>query len=530
MSLFEVLLKEEKKVRNPEKLRREIDANVRDARKEIASRNYRKAASLFHDAADTAHRLNERAALEYTLEAAKLFLKEKDYFNTGWEFRNASLIMRDWKDYHASEEYIRKAIGIFSSINRNYAAKWCYNLLGEVLEERGDIYGAFEAYKRSMEIQNEDEIRERMETLAKKLPHLFVYPEAKEAARKGDDAKFLLVVKNISEYAINDISVRDGSNRKIGKIGTIHPEEEKTLKASRKMGGESMESPFETISYTLPDGRRISEEIRKIEVRPKTNIGMDLYLKGRPGKGSSFFLVALVSNPLKSDVTDLVLRTAFPRDFIVQPLTGFSAKRIGPGKSRAFVFRIVSLGMGSGTVTIEAHYGKKDGRTAERLEAVANEIGNLPENVKIKAGSPGKISPELMQKLARIQRGRLYLRSIMRPLPASIPEKNMKTMTNRITLDTNDTSLVIFQLLEQFDWLFMDPEPSDSPGNFHVAGKSVINNRALNLRISVREEKGKVSVEFKGYSDTEEELEKMLPRFAEILSESFAALSGSGSS
>ncbi len=520
--------KEEKKIG------REVEKILREAKRNLRKKNYENAASLYKKASLLAHKIGDKKAVEYALEAVKYNLKIKKYFGVGWSYRNAAMFSKDFKDFDNAISFAMKAIDYFSKTNSFYAVQWCYNIAGEASEERKDYFSAARYYRKSLEIKKKQTIEKRLERILKEVPHPTIeqIPDRQEV-REGEEVTFKIRIKNESPETLSDICVFNEDNEKLCFLENVEPGNEKlfTLKERAKEVG-MMDSPFKKIQWKTKE-KQFEDEIEPSEVLVKPNIEIKPYLKNKPEVGGYSYFVISVKNNSSSPITNVRLNVDFPIELKVKPITGYLLEKILGKEEKGFVFEILPTIVGKTRIEPEIKFEDCEGlEHRERMESfLLEEVIEPPKSMDIGEPLSRPLPKEDIERVKKLQDLKKYISSVMVPLEISEPEyismtKNFYNVTRGYTLRGVDIENVSKHILEECkETKLVGAHKFEDETLYLFAGQSTREKRTYLLTAVAKEDGKLVHIAFKLYSDKEENLEDILSKIAEIIKHTIVIMS-----
>ena len=158
--------KDEKETRKTEK---EIEKLIKKAEHSKDKEDYTKAVAFYQEASRLAKSIDDRRAVDFSMDAARHSIKLGDDFKAGWSYKCAADHSFFFEDYNNTINFALKAIEHFSKSNSMYAVQWCYNILGKASEKIKDYDLAIKGYRKSLEIEYSEEIEKKLKDLLKRV-------------------------------------------------------------------------------------------------------------------------------------------------------------------------------------------------------------------------------------------------------------------------------------------------------------------------------------------------------------------------
>lgn len=516
------------------KMGREVEKVLRDAKRNVNREDYENAASLYNRASFLAHKIGDKRAVQYALEAAKFSLKIKKYFSAGWSYRNAALFSKDFKNFDNAINFALKAIEYFSRTNSFYAVQWCYNLAGEANEEKGDYLSAAKYYRKSLEIEKDKDIEKRIKRILKEVPHPTVEQTAdKEEAKEGEEIEFRIKIKNESPETLSNIRVLNEDNEKLCFLESIEPGNEKlfTLKI-RARGVGTMLSPFKKVQWKTKN-KQLERDIEPYEVLVEPNIEIKPYLKNKLRIGKYSYFVVSVRNNSSSPITDIKLSVDFPVELKVKPVTGYYLEKISSSEEKGFVFEVLPTIVGKTRTAARIRFMDSEGREhVKRVESfLLEDVSEPPKGMGIEEPPSRSLPKEDFERMKRAQELKKYLSSLISPLEISEPEyvsmtKKFYYATNGCTLKDVDVGTVSKHVLEECRGAKLIGAHEFEEGSLYLfAGYSIKEERTYLLTVVVKGEEKIVHLALKLYSDKKENLEDTLSKILEIIKHTVVVMS-----
>ena len=519
--------KEEKKVE------KEIEKVLREAKRCAKKKDYEGAALLYKKVSLLAHKIRDKRAVEYALEAAKCNLKIENFFNAGWSYRNAALFSKDFGDFDNAVSFALKAVDYFSKTGSSYAIQWCYNIAGEASEEMKDYFSAAKYYRKSLEIERKAEIEKKLDDILKKVPHPVVeqVPD-KEEVREGDTITFKIRIRNDSPEVLADICLLGEDGERICSAETIEPGDEKILCLEKKAEGVLLGSPIKKVKWKAKGGD-FAEEIEQVEIPVKPNVEIKPYLKNKLRVGGYSYFVISVKNNSPSPITDVRLFVDFPLELKVKPVTGYRLEKILGNEEKGFVFKILPVTVGRTRIEPEIRFKNLEGlEYRERAGPFfLEEVLEPPKEMKIGEGHEETVSEKEMERIKMIQESKRYISSLMVPFEISEPEyiamtKKLYHATKGCTLKGIDLDDVSKHVMEECKGAkLVGLHKFDNEMLFMFAGKSRKEDRIYLLTVVVKEENGLIHLAFRLYSDRKENLNELLSKIGEIIKHAIVVMS-----
>lgn len=144
---------------------KEIEKLVKKAEKAKDKEDYPKAVALYQESARLAKSIDDKRAVDFSMDAARYSLKLGNNFKAGWSYKCAADHSFFFEDYNNAINFAMKAIKYFSKSDSMYIVQWCYNVIGKASEKIKDYDLAIKSYKKSLEIEHSGEIEKKIKNL-----------------------------------------------------------------------------------------------------------------------------------------------------------------------------------------------------------------------------------------------------------------------------------------------------------------------------------------------------------------------------
>ncbi len=506
-------------------LEKRLEEILKKIRKSRRSCDRKETSSLFQEAARISHLLGDRKAIEYYAESAKISLGLGDRYNAGWSYRNAALMCFEFGDYEGSVKYSLKALGMFRKENVRYGLQWCYNLIGEAEEKLGKASSAVKYYTKSLEIAGDDEIEKRVRGLMKSVPNLSVRQWSdKSSAREGETVEFFISLTNSSGSGIRNIRIIGGDSSVLSELETLGPGEEKVFSAKIKRVKDSPSSPFRRIKWNTPDGEEFETAVGEIRTESRPDVEMRAYFDQKPVLGKQSHFVIFVRNRSDSDISDVRLILVFPVEIKVNPVSGYSIKRIGPGEEEGFVFRILPTVIGKTLLRPSVIYvqGKESYEEAMKPFFIEESL-EIPRDKNMGNLSPSRVSPEAMRKLTSVQEAKREMSRKFEKKTLSEPDyirrkENLFSCSRGFSLKDVRLPEVISNVREEMrDFYPVGEHKSGDHCLLLYSARSDEDKRLVLVTFLIKEVKGIVHVALKLYTNREKGMKEFADRFTDVM-------------
>lgn len=506
-------------------LEKRLEKILDEIRKSRRSGKRKETASLFQEAARISHLLGDRKAIEYYAESAKASLSLKDRYNAGWSYRNAALMCFEFGDYEGSVNYSLKSLEMFRKENVRYGLQWCYNLIGESKEKLGRISSAVKYYTKSLDIAGDDEIEKRVRSLMKSVPNFSVRQWSdKASAREGEEVEFFISLRNPSASEIRNVRILDGNSSVLSELKALGPGEEKVFSAKIKKGEGSPVSPFRRIKWSTPDGGEFEKEFEEIRTESRPNIEMKAYFDQKPVLGKQSHFVIFVRNRSDSDISEVKLSMIFPVEIKVNPVSGYSIKRIGPGEEEGLVFKILPTVIGKTLLRPSITYMQGKESYEESMKPFFMEESlEIPGDKKIGSLFPSKVSPEAMKKVTSVQEAKREMSRKLEKKPLSEADyirrkENLFSCSRGFSLKEVKLSEVISNIKEEMrDFYPVGEHKSGDHYLFLYSARSEEDKRLVLVTFLMKEVRGIVHVALKIYTNKEKGMKEFADRLTDVL-------------
>jgi len=162
--------------------------------------------------------------LEYLMKGVECSERTGKAFNTGWLYRIAGRAALEKKDYSRAVQYALKAAEYFQKSKCIYAVQWSYNLAARASELKGDLYSAIDYYRKSLGIEEDREIRKKLDNLKGKIPHPLVRVSSdRERVREGEGCRITAGVENRGKEVLRGIKLTDREGKSLEKLDRLYP-------------------------------------------------------------------------------------------------------------------------------------------------------------------------------------------------------------------------------------------------------------------------------------------------------------------
>jgi tetratricopeptide (TPR) repeat protein len=509
-----------------------VEKFLAKAEKAAKRGDYAEAASAYQEAARLAEPIGDRRAVDFCVEEAKCNAKLGKDFNAGWSYKCAAVYSLSSSDFNNAVVYAGKAIEHFLKADSMYAVQWCYNLIGQAAEKKGDNALALESYTKSLEIGYSEEIDERIRNLSGHAACLFVEQKCgKDVAKEGEKIDVFITIRNDMKEPASGIKVLGEKSNELESIASLLPGEAKTFRY-RMAAFEDAKTPFREVVWKDAKGARMSRLIEPVGICVIPNIEAKPCISDRMQVGKKSLFVVLVSNNSKQPISDIDIELQFPVELKVRPVTGYSMDRIGPGEEKGFVFSILPMTVGKTmlkpSIIFQDSYGR---RYVKKLEAFALEESlPLPGGAGIKTADTGRPAEKGdLYRLKYTEKFKRYVESVIRPKEMDEAAyvklaKQMHSATKGYTLKDVDIETVSGHVMEECrSFALAGEHSSENHRLFLFSGES--RDSPYLLTVVIKDDDGLVNVAFRLYSDREEELEDLVEKIADIVEYTVIAMS-----
>ncbi|MBN2042202.1 MAG: tetratricopeptide repeat protein [Candidatus Aenigmarchaeota archaeon] len=531
MNIFDVM-KEEKKFYNKEKLQHNLDDLLEKIKKSRRDEKFEKTALLFREAGNVAHLLGDSRASEFYMSSAQENLKAKNMYNAAWAYRNAALVSFENGDYGNTISFSQKSAELFEKSHTQYGLEWCFNLMGEALEKTGKNSEAIKYYKKSLDIQKDEEIEERVSQLMKKTPEISVdHNSDKDSVKENGNAEFRLEVRNLSNGTIKEIKVMDSGSKMIDSLGNIKPNEIHVFKKSVRAGKNGVSSPFSRIEWETSDGDKTEREIEPIEIKIKPNVGINAYFREKPSVGKQSFFVVFVRNDSEKEITNVCLHMDFPVEIRVKPVTGYVLEKIQPGEEKGFVFKVLPTALESVMLKPSVTYEHCRRNFEETMEPFfMKDTLELPEDKTISREPSRILDNRMIEKMNEAREEKRFIVSRLEPFQISEIDfiefqKEMASVNTGFSLKNTKIEETFSLIKEELKDLYLVSERrNDESCLLLYSCKTRGEGETYLLKIVIKEERGIVFVVSRLYSDKEDGLDDLLTKISRVLEHTITAM------
>jgi len=505
------------------RVEKEIDRLLNRAEKAAKRGEYSEAAFAYQESAKLAKSVNDRRAVDLCIEEAKCNMKLGNDFNTGWAYKCAAVYSLAFNDFSNVVNFATKAIEYFSKTNSIYAVQWCYNLIGQAGEKKGDYDLAAKNYRRSLEIEYSEEIDKKIGNLSKLVPSLLVEQRCeKDIAKEGEKIDVILTIKNGTREPANEIKILGGKSNELESIPTLRSGESKTFKY-KLAAFENAKPLFCEITWKDAKGEKKGKIIEPPRICVIPNINVKPYLRNKLEVGKKSLFVISVSNNSKERIEDINIELSFPVEFKVYPVTGYSIDAIGPDEEKGFVFKILPTIVGKTIMKPEISFkDANDRRYVKNVEPFVLEESLGPTNkMQPKTEIEKPVEKSDLERLRHTERFKRYLESFISP--KNIDEfayikltKQLHSSTKGYTLTNTEVKTVSRHIMEECRSFALCGEySSENHALFMFSGESKDGTTYL-LTVVVKGEDNLVHVAFRLYSDKEDETDSMVEKISDI--------------
>ncbi len=150
------------------RIEKEIEKLVKKAKRAVDREDYSKAVSLYQESARLAGSINDKRAVDFSMDAARYSLKLGNNFKAGWSYKCAADHSFAFNDFNNAINFAMKAKKYFSKSNSMYIVQWCYNIIGKASEKIKDYELAKKSYRKSLEIEYSEEIDGKLKNMLKR--------------------------------------------------------------------------------------------------------------------------------------------------------------------------------------------------------------------------------------------------------------------------------------------------------------------------------------------------------------------------
>ncbi len=531
MNIFEVM-EEEKKYFDKDKLQHHLDDLLKKIKKSRRDETFERSAILFCEAANIAHLLGDSRATEFYMSSAQENLKTKNIYNAAWAYRNAALVSFENGDYTNAISFSQKSVELFEKSHTQYGLEWCFKLIGESFEKSGKTGEAIKYYNKSLEIQKDEEIEEKIKHLMKKTPEISVsHNSDKDSVKKNGNAEFRLEIRNLSNDIIKEIKAVGADSKIIDSFQNLGPNEIHIFKKTVKTGNNSASSPFHLVEWDTVQGDRFEREIEPIELKIKPNIGMNAYFREKPQVGKQSFFVVFVRNDSGSDITNVRLRMDFPVEVKVKPVTGYTFEKIQIGEEKGFVFKILPTALEKVTLKPSVTYDYNGKSFDETMEPFSmNDTLELPEDKTISNDTSKILDNTMLEKMNDIREEKRFINSRFEPFQMNEIEfiesqKEMASVNKGFSLKNtsiNETFSLIKEELK--DLHIVSERENENSSLLCYSCKTRGEGEKYLLKIVIKDEKNIVFVVSRMYSDKDDGLDDLLSKISNILEHTITAM------
>lgn len=512
---------------------KEIEKLVKKANRAKDREDYEKTVALYQEIARLAGSIKDKRAVDFCLDAAKHSLKTGEDFKTGWSYKCAAVYSLAFKDFNNTINFGLKAIEYFSKSNSMYAVQWCYNLIGEASEKIEDYDLAIKSYRKSLEIEYSEEIDKKLKNLLKIIPHPTINQECEEEfTKEGKQTGIKIRVSNETKEILNNIKIVDEDSNEIETIPSLKPGETKTFRY-RLVAEEGMKSPLSKVIWIDADGEKKEKKIGSLCIHVKPNIEIKPYLKNTLEIGKHSYFVISVMNHSKHPIEDVNLEIKFPVELKVQPVTGYSMKRVEPMEEKGFVFKVLPTVVGKTIVKPVVNFRDINGKFYRETPEpfMIEESLEAPPTLPIKTGPMMPVKKENIDQLKRTEEFKRYVESFMHPKEMSEPEyvkltKKFRPVSTGYTLKGVDIETISNHVMEECKGMKLVGEHAFGDERLYMfAGGSTKTERTYLLTVVVKKENDFMHVAFRLYSDKEEGLDDFLGKVVNIIKYTIIAMS-----
>lgn len=494
----------------------------------LAEKDYTRTAWLYQLLARMCRtRKDYDQCLDHLMHGIEYSEKTGNDFSTGWLYRIASHAAREKGDYSKAVQYALKGVGYFKKAGSVYAMQWCYNLAARASALKGDLYSAIGYLEKSLEIEDDKEVRKELEGLKAKVPHPEVsVSSSRERVREGEACRFTATVRNRGKLVLRGIKLADRKGRVLDRLDRLYPGDSKALSQeyTGKLG--IMHSRYRKVLWQGPQGV-LEREIGPLEVRvvPNLEVSTSINPKLRLGRPSDF--VVLIRNRSSSPVLDVKLRMGFPKEMRARRETQDSFESIGPGEEKGMVYTLIPTIVGE---SVERNAGieysdEAGNKYQESITPVvfrgALEGEPLPSRTKSEVEK--MLGPEGLKHLERARKKRGYIQGLVTANPLSeaeylalkgrFPSCSRGFTLGGVSLDTISEHILkecsVFTLIGMREFR--------NERLFLFSGRSRNELRTWLLTSAVKKDGRAYNVLFTAYSDKKKGLREFLDNIADIV-------------
>ncbi len=511
------------------KAEKEIENSLAKAGKAVKRGDFAGAMPIYRELARLAESASDRRAVDFCVEEAKCSQKLGNDFNAGWGYKCAAVYALAFNELDAAVNFAAKAMEFFLKADSMYAVQWCYNLIGQAGERKGDYDLAMKNYAKSLEIGYSEEIDRRVKSLADLVPSVAVEHRCgKEAANEGEKVNVLLTVRNDTRETMREMKVLGWKSNVLESIPALKPGESKTFEYSMA-AFEDARSPFHELAWTDPRGGKGVRTIGPPVMCVIPGIEAMPYLRGRPSAGKKSFFVLSVSNNSRQRIRDVEIDLKFPVEMKVHPVTGYSIDSIGPGEEAGFVFKILPTAPGRTVLKPAISFQDVRGRRFVKKSEpfILEESPDFPGHTG--RDETAKVDKNDFERVKCTEKFKRYLESFVRPKEIGESDyvklaSGMRSATKGYTLKGVGIDAVAGHVKEECRSFALVSEHDADGRLLMFSGES--SEGAFLLTVAMKEERDDiVHVAFMLYSDAEEDIEDIAGKIADISEYTIIAMS-----
>ena len=345
-------------------------------------------------------------AIKYIELAAEYSLKDNKLYTAGWHYKTLAALYFKRKEYTKAIEFSVKSADLLIQTNSRYAAQWSYNLAAKASEEKGDVYTAIRYYRKSLELGEDQQIKEEINRLKRKVPKPTILEFVnKKEAKEGEAIEFKIIVENSGLEPLKNVRLLDKYDRLINDFYDLAPYEGKyfSFKTTGRVG--LVKPAYKKIVWENIIGDSFEEPIEQIDVKvePKVEVIVSCNPSLRLNKSSTFMI--LIRNLSSTTIKNVNFFSTFPDSLSVKEVTKNKIERIGPDEERGVAFSITPHTVGESRITnIKVSYNDEFGIKHESV------YGSCVLREAVEEEKTKKTRAEIVESLGKT--GLEYLKSI----------------------------------------------------------------------------------------------------------------------
>jgi hypothetical protein len=270
--------------------------------------------------------------VKYAVLSAECSERAGRPFKAGWAYRTAALSAKSGEKHEKAMETASMAADRFRQAGSVYAAKWCYGVAAESAKAAGKPSDAMRFYKKSNEIEGDEETQDNIRRIKNIVSHPVVdqYAE-KDEITEGEEAKFEIVIENHSKEKLRKVTVGDRDGKVSHSAEELGPGEITIFSDNIKGKTGILRSPYDFITWQDAKGSTLDFELEPVSVRVKPRLQFKSSAEPEAVVNKPCKLILLVKNLSTVPIYDVRIDLRFGEGIRVPHPGVRTFERIAPG-------------------------------------------------------------------------------------------------------------------------------------------------------------------------------------------------------